>query len=241
MLSNIYIEKEEPTKAFSLLKDARESFRGMNGLDTVAICSAEALAFKRTGNIEAASRALDEALSSLPQGENLPENLSLSLAKACLENNKMEQGLNLMKNLLQINPEDKEKLSLIENAMRKSGLNQSDIDALVKSSAEEVKQINNKGVLLARNGEFDAAGKLLKSAAQRVPTNQQFLSNAAAILLADIEKNGLDYSKLQDSITFINALKDLNASHPKLPSLIVNLELIREKYSLNLEEIAIVR
>lgn len=238
ILSNIHLEKNEPSKALELLQNARESFKEIHGLDAVALSSAEALVFKRTGNKEAAARALENALDSLQGLENVPENLSLSLAKACLENNKPEQGFNLMKNLLQTNPDDKAKQQLVQEAMLKSGVKQTDIDNLIAASIKEVMQINNKGVLLARDGEYEAAGKLLKSAANRVPTNQQFVSNAAAILLADIEKNGLDYSKLEDAKMYLASLKDLNPSHQKLSSLIETLERIRVQYSLSLKDVS---
>jgi len=238
ILSNIHLEKNEASKALELLKDARDSFKDIFGLDAVALSSAEALVFKRTGNDQAAMKALNNAIEGLQGMENLPETLSLSLAKACLENNKPEQGFNLMKNLLQTNPDDKAKQALVQEAMLKSGVNQTDIDNLIASSIKEVMQINNKGVLLARDGEYEAAGKLLKSAANRVPTNQQFVSNATAILLADLEKNGLDFSKLADAKMYLASLKDLNPSHQKLPTLIETLQRIENLHSLTLQDVS---
>lgn len=239
MLSNIMVEKGEAGKALAVMKDAKESLKGISGLDRAVLSSAESIVQKRNGNDEAAKRALNDAIANAPSNDNLPESLSMSLAKACLESGEAERGFELMKNMLQVNPDDKDVQENIKAAMLAAGIDPAKVDSIIKSNLAEVQEINNKGVLLARNGQFEEAGQLLKNAASRVPTNQQFVSNAAAIMLADIEKNGLDYAKLLESKRLAGALKKLNPSHPKLTSLVTALDRIRTKHQIDPREVSL--
>lgn len=233
-LSNIMLEKDDPVKALSVIKEAQDTIKSSSGMDKASLSSLESLAHKRNGNEAAAKQALKEALMHAPSSDNLPESLSLSLARACLENNEMEKGFQLMKNLVQMNPDDTDMQASVKQAMLKAGIDADNVKSVIDSSLDEVLQINNKGVLLARNGEFEEAGQLLRSAAKRVPSNQQFVSNAAAILLADLEKNGLDYTKLHETKALIASLKDLNQNHTKLPSLLTALERLAVRHKLDL-------
>ncbi|HSH72132.1 MAG TPA: response regulator [Methylophilaceae bacterium] len=238
-LSNIMVEKGQAAKALGVLNEARNALKDMPDADRAVVSSVEAIAHKRNGNHPAAKRSMQEAMSIVTSNDNLSENLSMSLAKACLENEESERGLQLMKNMLQKNPDDKEMQAAIKAAMLSSGIASDMVDSIIKSNLAEVQEINNKGVLLARNGQFEEAGTLLKSAASRVPTNQQFVSNAAAIILADLEKNGFDPTKLQESQQLTKALQKLNPSHPKLQSLLVALDRISKKNHVDHEEAAL--
>jgi len=239
MLSNVMVEKGQSAKALGILGEARNVLRDLPEMDSALLSSVEAVAHKRTGNASAAKSALQDAMDSTASSEQLPENLSMPLARACLENDEAEHGLQLMKNMLQKNPDDKEMQASIKSAMISAGIDSDKVDSIIQSNLAEVQEINNKGVLLARNGEFEAAGQLLKSAAARVPTNQQFVSNAAAIMLADIEKNGFDHNKLSESKALTVALKKLNPSHPKLPSLLIALDRIGKKHQIDPREVTV--
>lgn len=237
-LSNIMVEQGQAAKALGVLSEARTAFKDMADVDLAIVNSVEAIAYKRSGNHPAAQRAMQQALSIVTSNDNLSEQLSMSLAKACLENEQSERGLQLMKNMLQKNPGDKEMQAAIKSAMLSAGIASDAVDSIIQSNLAEVQEINNKGVLLARNGQFDEAGALLKSAASRVPTNQQFVSNAAAILIADLEKNGFNANKLQEAQQLTAALRKLNPAHAKLQSLRVALERIHRKNHIDQEEAA---
>jgi DNA-binding response OmpR family regulator/Tfp pilus assembly protein PilF len=229
MLSNVMIEMGAPDQALAVIKEAREDVKGVPAMDKAVLASIEAVAYRRAGNEVAAQQSLAEAMANISSDEGLPEGLSMALARACIENGEVERGMRLMRNVIQMNPEDREKQERIKNSLLASGVDENKVNQLIDSSLDEVKEINNQGVLLAREGKYEEAYQLMQEALERVPTNQQYLSNAAAILLADLERNKLDHIKLDKAKNLVLQLKQLNPGHQKLSGLNNALERISQK------------
>ena len=233
MLSNVMIEKGDAEQALSVIQDARASIKGVATLDRSMLASIEAIAHKRSGNAPAAKRALSDALANTHSFDGLSEELSLTLAKACIENGEFDQGMKLIKNVIQMNPDDLDKRASIKTSMLAAGVDEDRLEKLIDSSLAEVKDINNNGVLLAREGKFEEAFELLRAALERVPSNQQYISNAAAILLADLEKNGLDHTKYTEAKSQLSRLKEINPAHPRIKGLEDAMERITKKFDIN--------
>jgi len=93
---------------------------------------------------------------------------------------------------------------------------QDNASALVSSSLAEVAEINNEGVRLAYAGNFSEAMGLLTRAADLLPNNMQFLSNAALVIALALTREQADPSRLSDCVKYRQLLAARNPQHAKL-------------------------
>ncbi|MBV5276589.1 hypothetical protein JZU56_01770, partial [bacterium] len=61
---------------------------------------------------------------------------------------------------------------------------------LVSTSRQEVIDINNQGVTLARQGDFEQGVKLLRTAAQQLPRSEAVIINLTGLLIGQMSKEG---------------------------------------------------
>jgi tetratricopeptide (TPR) repeat protein len=232
-LSSVLLEKGEPGKALDMLDQVKSEFKQLSNQEKILVASVAASAHKQTGNQAAAQRAVEDAIQNSKFEDSLPDEVKLPLAKACLENDRHDVGMKLMKDLLQSSPEDKGTQEMVRETLGKAGIGAEEVEKIIAAGISEVTQINNQGVILAKQGKFDEAEALLLDAVRRVPMNQQFLSNAAAILLADLDRNTISYEKLERAKELVESLRTQNSANPKLPGLMQALQRVSSKSALN--------
>ncbi|MBN8439337.1 MAG: response regulator [Candidatus Accumulibacter sp.] len=210
-LGNALTEMGEPGKAVALLEEVRTNFK--NDANDPLLAAVEAIAQQKSGNPEKAAAALARAMQSDPS--RLPEAVTMALAKACLATGNQQAAQEILKNLVQENPESKDLHARISAVLRDNGAPEL-ADQLVKESIREIIQLNNEAVRRAKAGELAIAAEMLCAAAHRLPGNLQVVANAATALLFDIFRNGLDAAKLRTAQTFQQNVEAQCPDHPKL-------------------------
>lgn len=225
-LGNALTEMGEPGKAVQLLEEARTSFK--DDANNPLLAAVEAVAQQKAGHPDLAEQALARAM----QGEmtNLPPEVAMAVAKACLATGRQEDGEGILKNLVQSAPEATDLHGKISGVLRDNGLHER-ADALVAESVREIIQLNNEAVRRARAGELSAAAEMLVDAANRLPGNLQIVTNASFSLLFDVFTNGLDPAKIRQAQQFQQAAQAKNPAYPKLAEIADLMGRIRAKYS----------
>jgi hypothetical protein len=160
---------------------------------------------------------------------NLPQDIAMAVAKACLATGKQDEGESILKNLVQSAPDATGLHGKISGVLREHGLTDR-ADALVAESMREIVQLNNEAVRRARAGELTAAAEMLVDAAQRLPGNVQIVTNASFALLFDVFTNGLDPAKIRLAQQFQQSAQAQNPKHPKLAEIAELMGRIRSKY-----------
>ena len=224
-LGNALTENGEPGKAVALLEEARTTFKG--DADNPLLAAVEAVAQQRAGHPEKAAAALARAMQSEPG--KLPANVAMAVARACLTPGQHGAAQDILKNLVQSNPEATGLHEQISSVLRDNGAGEM-AENLVAESIREIIQLNNEAVQRAKAGELALAAAMLTEAAQRLPGNVQIVANAAAALLFDIFTNGLDADKLRKAQGFQQAVLERAPSHPKLAEIGDLMKRIRSKY-----------
>ena len=224
-LGNALTENGEPGKAVALLEEARTTFKG--DADNPLLAAVEAVAQQRAGHPEKAAAALARAMQSEPG--KLPANVAMAVARACLTTGQHGAAQDILKNLVQSNPEATGLHEQISSVLRDNGAGEM-AENLVAESIREIIQLNNEAVQRAKAGELALAAAMLTEAAQRLPGNVQIVANAAAALLFDIFTNGLDADKLRKAQGFQQAVLERAPSHPKLAEIGDLMKRIRSKY-----------
>lgn len=224
-LGNALTEMGEPARAVAMLEEVRTSFKedAMNPL----LAAVESVAQQKAGNPEKAEAALARALQS--DASKLPDATALAMAKACLVTGKQGAAQDILKKLVQSNPDAKALHGRIETVLRDHGEPEL-AEQLVRDSIGEIVQLNNEAVRRAKAGELALAAQMLTEAAQRLPGNLQVVANASAALYFDVFQNGLDPAKLRTAQGFQQAVEAQSPSHPKLPEIAELVVRIRSKY-----------
>lgn len=212
ILSRALSEQGKPDKALEMLKEARGSFKGE--ADVALLAVNESIAHRTAGNEIAAAAALEQALAV--NAGNLPVSVAAAVADACFALGKEDRATDLLKQLVQNNPDDSSVQGRVKQVFATAGKGEAEAGAMIESSAREVIQINNEGVRKAEAGQLDEAVSLLRNAADRLPNNLQIVSNAALALSLDLARNGSDPEKLQACLRYRQWVVDKNPAYPKL-------------------------
>jgi tetratricopeptide (TPR) repeat protein len=226
-LGNALTEKGNSAGALTILKEAKKQFNGPN--DHAMLAAIECVAHQRTGNSEKAKEALDRAMQG-NEGQ-LPERLSLVLAKACLATGDQERGEALLRQVVQNNPDSITAKDMVITIMQRDG-DPDRAQALVEMSLKEIIALNNEAVLKGQAGELEEAARILTDAADKLPGNLQIVANAAYALLLRILIKGMDEGMMQRALGYTQALKNGNPNHPKLVQISDTLLKVREKHGI---------
>lgn len=225
-LGNALTEMGEPDKAVALLEEARTTFK--NDANDPMLASVEAIAQQRAGHPEKATEALQRAMQNDPS--KLPEQAVMAIAKACLTIGRQDAAQELLKNLVQSNPDSTELHGRVSTILRDNGAPEL-AEQLVSESIREIIELNNEAVKRAKAGDLAAAAEMLTDAANRLPGNLQIVANAALALFFDIHANGLDPAKLQAAQAFQQAVLNKAPTYPKLTEMAELSKRIRSKYA----------
>lgn len=224
-LGNALTEMGQTGKAVAVLDEAKTSFKEPG--DVRLLAAVEAVAQQKAGNADLAKKALERAL----QGgtDKLPEPTALAIAKACLANNKQDEAMALLKDVIQNNPDSKVVHGRISSVMKEHSTEEAS-QQLIESSVQEIIQLNNSAVAKAKDGEFAVASKMLGEAAARLPNNLQIVANTAYCLLLEVFMSGLDGAKLREAQRLQQSVEEKNRSHPKLADIADLMARIKAKY-----------
>jgi len=225
-LGNALTERGDHGKAVALLEEARTTFKS-DAADPF-LAAVEAIAQHKAGNAEKAQAALERAMQN--EHRKLPEASVMAMAKACLNLGRQDSAQELLKHLVQSNPDATALHERVSTTLRDNGAHEL-ADQLVAESIREIIQLNNEAVKRAKAGELAAAAEMLTEAAHRLPGNVQIVANAALSLLYDIFQNGLDATKLQTAQGFQQAVLAKNPNYPKLAEIAELTVRIRGKYA----------
>lgn len=210
-LTNALTETGELERAVTLIKEAKDHFT--DTADVKLLSAYEAVAQTKLGNKDLAKKALEIAMTD--DGTIPSEATSLALAKACLAQNRTKEAHDILKSVVQNNPDSNKLQEDIAHIFKDHG--GSDVaQQLIESSVKEVINLNNDAVQKARAGQYAEASQMLTEAALRLPNNLQIVSNAALSILMDIFTNGFNLEKSIRAKQFQDAVFAQNDQYPKL-------------------------
>jgi CheY-like chemotaxis protein len=224
-LTNALTETGELERAVSTIKEAKDHFT--ETAEIKLLSAYEAVAHSKLGNKDLAQKALEIAMTD--DGTIPTEATSLALAKACLAQNKTKEAHDILKSVVQNNPDSNKLQEDIAHIFKDHG--GADVaQRLIESSVKEVINLNNDAVQKARAGQYAEASQMLTEAALRLPNNLQIVSNAALSILMDIFTNGFNLEKSIRAKQFQDAVFAQNDQYPKLAEINAFQIKIQSKY-----------
>jgi tetratricopeptide (TPR) repeat protein len=171
------------------------------------------------GNTEASKASLERATSIYQELDHHNDtDCSLEMAKAYNRMGMQEKAVDLMQNVVSNNHTNEELLSEIKSTMRAMGLKQ-EILGSIDEIRNEVAELNNRGVELAKQGKLAEAIQLLEETSERMPGNRVVNLNTALVLLLDAENRPFtkeDSSRIQRYLKRVEAIEPGNRTLKKL-------------------------
>lgn len=230
-LSRVQMERGKCDEALSTLRDVRASFNSSPEVEFTASVM-ESLVHQKTGNTDASAKALETALALQKMHTiKAQEDLSLDLAKSCFAHGKDDEAKSLIEKLVRNNHDSAALLQKARQLFEEAGKGDEG-RAIIDGNVKEIIQLNNQGVMKAKEGDLDGSVKLLTEAAEKMPENLQIILNAAQALLVHIDKRGWNADYMLSARRYLDSARLKNATHPKFLSVSKLAQNVTQKYGL---------
>lgn len=214
-LSRVLIEKGDVTSSRKIVADMKRDWRGDKQAEMAGLVM-ESLCLEKDGQPEKAQAMVEQALElhkeiqakATDTGKQSSQRLAIDLAHACLATGNGDAGKDILRQVAAENNEDTHLIGQINEVFEKTGHSEAGKE-LLDQVGKEIVNLNNRGVLAARSGDFKAAVDLLIQAAEQVP-NLQFLVNAAKAIFTLLDRQGWDQDMADKGLHYIQraAIKD---------------------------------
>jgi len=220
-LSRVMLDRGHTEGARKLSQEIRRELRGSPQGELTALVI-ESLCADKDGDPGKARVALDKALAlhgSLESGSENTEvsrKIAVDLAHACLVSGDETSAQRILRKIAAENHEDRSMISHIEGVFTKTGREDAG-QAMLAQVGQEIVELNNRGVLAARQGDIEASVQLLMEAADRVP-NLQFLVNATKAIFTLLERRGWDETMAEHGVRYLQLAQTRDARSAKVIS-----------------------
>jgi len=220
-LAQVLSDKGEAQEALKVLKRSKVDFR-FNPAAGVQTAAAESRVYQKMGMTAPAQSALATAeqlaqqLAQQLQGQLSPD-LQVELAHAQLRLGQKEKACQTLSQVVKNNHENSDLTRAIESVFEQENLAEEG-RALVQASRQEVTEINNQGVLLAKQGAFAPGAQLLRSALDKLPGSEVLLINLCGLLIAQMNRDGYRHDLAAEVRQSLEQVRQINPGNPKYHS-----------------------
>lgn len=218
-LSKVYLDKKSPVEALKLMSGVREEFGNAPEANLHAAVM-EGQIYKDLGQTENAEKAVAEASHIVSNmAGSVPTGVAMDLAKTCFALGKKDQGEELVKYVVRNHHEDEAVLKQAQELFTEIGMGDEG-QALIASTRQEVIDVNNKGVQLAKEGKLEESIEFFAKAASGMPDNQTINLNAAQSLIMFMQKGGKNDKHLYQARQYLDRARQIDASNEKYQKLL---------------------
>lgn len=211
-LAKTLIHSDTPEEGLKVLESANKEFP--DDTDTrLQISVAESFVYTKLNKADEARRSLSFAQKFAEDlnGE-LPNNLALELAQAYLLNGQKEKGTAIIKNIVESNHDNEEIIDNIRAVFKESSMTKQG-EELIENTRNEIIQLNNEGVKLARDGRLAEAITYFEKAAEHLPENKIINANAAQVQMLYMKELGANKEGLLKTKTYLDRVKKIDATY----------------------------
>ena len=224
-LAKVYAKKNEQEQALKSLDKLRKNFINNPEADLRA-STLETEIHKKKGNTELSELAFRRVKTlQLQLQDKTPFDLQLDVAKACYLNHDTETADSIINALVQNHIDDNGLMDDIRRMHSDIG-NHNHSEVLIQQTKQKLMQINNQGVQLFKEGQFEDALAVFEEAVEKMPKNKAILLNMAKISLHDLKTAGVTEEKLLLTQRYIQQAKEAGIGSDKLGTVLLEFEKI---------------
>lgn len=213
-LAKVFTDQGAPEEALKVLKHSKIDFKN-NAEAEMQAAVVESMVYQKMGQSDKAEAAIAEA-EKLAEGLSgkVSTEISMDMAKSLFQLGKKDKACDLLQTVVKNNHENAEIISQVEEVFQSEQLGEEG-ENLIKESKQEVININNQGVSLAREGKFEEAVEMLRKAVQSLPNSEVMLMNLCGMLIGLMKKAGKDDNLAREAKNLLDRVRELNPSNRK--------------------------
>lgn len=201
-----------PQEGLKVLDNALKEFPD-NSDTHLHLSVAESYVYTKMNKPEDAKRALSNAQKfATDLAADIPSNLALSLAQAYLMTGEIEKGTAIIKNIVESYHDNEEMLDNIRVVFRETGMTEKG-EELIETTRDEIIQLNNEGVKLARDGRLSEAIIYFEKAAGHLPENKIINANAAHVLMLYMKENDISKDAIFKTKTYLDRVRKIDETY----------------------------
>lgn len=216
-LARVQLDSKNITAAQSTVNEVRKEFAHEPKAQMLSY-AIESMVFQQKGERDKATAALNEAERRFGELKDVPDDYSLDLAQAYFVNGKVDTATDLVRSVVKNNHENIEIISRVNDLYQAVGRPEEG-EALVRETAGDIVNLNNRAVRMAQEGDFEGAVELFLQAADEMPNNIQILLNSINALLAYVNTKGWHETYMQLVGRYIDRARVLDRSSAKFQKL----------------------
>jgi tetratricopeptide (TPR) repeat protein len=194
-LAKIRSENDDPAEALQILKEINKEF---NSAETNLHAKVvEGMVYSKSGDLASAGR-ISREVAELAKADDghLTTGIMLEAAQLFLATGNKEAAEDIAQSIVKNNHENTELLAQVSDLYSQAGMSDQG-EELVKKSCQEVIAINDRGVVLAKEGKLDEAIRLLNDAHAMLPNNKRVMINLANMAVMSMRQNGRNSDLMQ--------------------------------------------
>jgi tetratricopeptide (TPR) repeat protein len=213
-LAQVLTDRNAPDDALKILKQCKAEFK-YNSAAALQTAAAESLVYQKMGQTEKGLAAIQAAEKLFDQMEGKASTeLVLELAQTQLKLGRHDKACSLLGEVIKNNHENADVSNQVQALFASHALGEEGL-ALIQASRQEVIDINNRGINLAKQGEFELAVKLLRSAVLQLPSNEVVMLNLCGLLLAQLKNVGFKEALKTEARDLLERVHLLNPGNKK--------------------------
>lgn len=187
-LAKICSENDNPAEALQILKDTCKEFESAETSFHAKVV--EGMVYSKSGDVVNARKISREVAELVKTDDShRASSVMLEAAQMFLATGNNEAAENIAQTLVKNNHENAELLAQVNDLYSQAGMSDQG-EELVKNSRQEVIAINDRGVILAKEGKLDEAIRLLSDAHSKLPNNKRIMVNLSNMAVMSMRKNG---------------------------------------------------
>lgn len=207
-----------PLEVAKTLNAMRQDFKGDQAA-TLEAAVAESSVYREMGREDEARKAFEEAVALYETvGGEASTQVALGMAEACLAFGDRERGMAIMEHVVSNHHDDEAVLGKAQGVFDKVGMREEGEKAIL-ASQQEVKQRNNQGVSLVREGRLEEAVALFDEVVGKLPFNTTANLNAAQARLMHMKQNGAEKEALSRARRYLECVRRSDPQNANLHKL----------------------
>lgn len=213
-LAKVLSDSDAPDEALKVLARTKGVFKDSTDV-AIQAAAVESAVYKKTGQQDLSDAAMAQAEHLLAsQSGTLGQEAAMEVAQAMLTLGRKEQAFGLMRDLVKNHHEDTRLSSQVEALFEQAQMG-AEGRSLVAESREEVIQINNQGVMLAKQGQFAEGARLLRTALQNLPGSEVVMMNLCGLLIGQMRAEGRSDALMAEVTELLERVRVLNPLNAK--------------------------
>ena len=213
-LAKVLSESDAPDEALKVLARTKGVFKDSTDV-AIQAAAVESAVYRKTGQQDLSDAAMAQAEQLLAsQPGKLSQDAAIEVAQAMLALGRKDQAFGLMRDLVKNHHEDTQLSNKVEELFEQAQMG-AEGRSLVAESREEVIQINNQGVMLAKQGQFAEGARLLRTALQNLPGNEVVMMNLCGLLIGQMRAEGKSDALMSEVMELLERVRELNPLNEK--------------------------